>query len=121
MASLRINDLLIDMLAPSATVPSDGEPVAEDTVLATGALVIEVMEGVRGPQGPAGTPGSSESVTLTQSAPSNSWVFVHGFGQFPIIEVYIGGVRHWPSIDYAVDTATITFPNATVGVAVARR
>lgn len=64
--------------------------------------------------------GGSEVATLNQTTPSNSWIFAHALGLYPDIEVFVGGQRHYPSIDYALDTATITFPNATTGVAVAR-
>lgn len=119
MASLRTSDLLVELLASSSSVPVGAEPVPVDTAIATGALVIEVMQGVRGPEGP---PGVSTAVTLNQATPSSSWQFNHNLGvQYPAIEVFIGGVRVYPSVDYSLDVATITFPSVQTGVAIARR
>lgn len=117
--NLATDDLYLEILDIEASLPvTPDEPWSPDWAVSMGSLVIEVMEGTPGPQGP---PGSGTSVTLTQSTPSNSWVFAHGMGLYPSIEVFVGGIRHYPSIDYVLDSATITFPTATTGVAIARR
>ena len=111
MSYIGTGDLLVETLG---AVMEDG--------IAKGVLVIEVMEGVRGPAGPTGEPGVGASVLHTQITPSTSWVFAHNLDvQFPDIEVFIGGVKHFPAIESNLNVATISFPSAATGIAIARR
>jgi hypothetical protein len=103
------------ILFDAATAPTI---VAEDT---TGGSLL-VITGGRGPRGPVGPPGpTTDAYTHTQDTPSASWVVVHNLGRYVSVTVYVADLIGLADVEHVdLNTLSITFPQATVGVAAIR-